>query len=48
MPFVDEYSIFLPRGRSYHPVNELGWEAIGAIPDIFVDDEKATILYSTE
>lgn len=35
------FSMFLPSGRTYHPVNKLGWEGIGITPDILIEDEKS-------
>ncbi len=39
--FDDGFSVFVPSGRTYHPVSELGWEAIGITPDIMVDAEES-------
>ena len=38
---VDGYSMFLPQGGSYHPVNGLGWEEIGVTPDIQMSDDSS-------
>jgi len=39
---LDEgFSMFVPSGRTYHPVNKLGWEGIGITPDILIDGEKS-------
>lgn len=35
------WSMFVPSGRTYHPINKLGWEDIGITPDILVDDEES-------
>lgn len=35
------FSIFVPSGRSYHPVNKLGWEGIGVTPDILTSSEDS-------
>jgi len=37
----DGFSMFIPSGRTYHPINKLGWEGIGITPDILIDDEKS-------
>ncbi len=33
--------MFLPRGRTYNPANNEGWEAEGLKPDAEVPHEKA-------
>lgn len=35
------FSIFVPSGRTYHPVNKLGWEGIGVTPDILIDEVES-------
>ena len=35
------FSLFVPSGRTYHPVNQLGWEGIGITPDIEVKSEDS-------
>ncbi|WP_448564643.1 S41 family peptidase [Thalassotalea ganghwensis] len=38
---TDGYSLFLPMGGTFHPVNGLGWEGIGITPDIEVSKEES-------
>jgi C-terminal processing protease CtpA/Prc len=38
---TDGFSMFIPSGRTYHPINKLGWEGIGITPDIMIDEEKS-------
>jgi hypothetical protein len=38
---TDGFSMFIPSGRTYHPINKLGWEGIGITPDILIDEEKS-------
>ena len=35
------FSMFLPRGGSYHPKTGLGWEEIGVTPDVEIDSEDS-------
>lgn len=35
------FSVFLPRGRTYNPVTDKGWEAEGLKPDVAVPYEQA-------
>ncbi len=41
VPLVGDFSMFMPMGRSYHPVNKLGWEGIGVTPDIEIDEVES-------
>ena len=41
VPLKDGFSMFLPSGRTYHPVSQLGWEGIGITPDIMVDEKES-------
>jgi C-terminal processing protease CtpA/Prc len=40
-PLVDGYGIWIPRGRTYDPKTDQGWESIGLKPDIEVPYEQA-------
>jgi DNA-binding MarR family transcriptional regulator len=41
IPLTPGFSVFLPRGRTYNPSTNEGWEAEGLKPDIEVPYEKA-------
>ncbi|HUQ19968.1 MAG TPA: S41 family peptidase [Gemmatimonadaceae bacterium] len=41
IPLTDGFSVFLPRGRTYNPVTNEGWETDGLQPDVPVQYEKA-------
>lgn len=38
-PIANDFELFVPVGRTYHPKTELGWESFGITPDIQI---KAT------
>ena len=41
VPLKDGFSMFLPSGRTYHPVSQLGWEGFGITPDIMIDEKES-------
>ena len=38
---AQDFSMFVPRGGSFHPKTGLGWEEIGVTPDIHKDDKES-------